>query len=64
MSKKRGVRVGRPAGGSRRVRASHEDVLAANGVIAVNLMMVARVNRIRTDPRFLFQWHLSRARGT
>jgi len=40
------------------------DVMAANGAIASRWVMLARVNRIRTDPRFLFLWHLSNARGT
>ena len=56
--------MGQPAARAPRPRASHEDVIAANGAIAVSWVMLARVNRIRTDPKFLFLWHLSNARGS
>jgi len=62
VSKKKGRRVGQPAVGSRRPRASDEDVMAANGVIATRFVMEFRCNRVRTADIFLFQYHLSRAR--
>lgn len=45
-----------------RPRASHEDVLAANGIIAVRWAMEFRCNRARTAGSYLFYHHLSRAR--
>ena len=62
MSKKRGRRGGAPAVWTPRPRASHEDVLAANGIIAVRWAMEFRCNRVRTVGSYLFYHHLSRAR--
>lgn len=39
-------------------------VMGANAAIATAFVMLARCNRIRTMPAFLFHWHLSRARGS